>query len=272
MKGKSTVKIGLLVVFLSVALYIGDMFLGNPISYGIVKWHSQRYLQETYPQWDLRVDSIYHDWYSGGGYDVRVVSDTSRDTRFELAYGRLGNLHWDGYEMMVASGRSTLSRLYDEYDALVADALKGVYDSNGRKAGLYVVDEYTGEPGPLTVGLDMVDLGLNMAELELDRDYDMAALGAEYGYLDVCLYVAEEELNTQAAAGRLLEIKNAMEQAEVGFVAIDLFMTVENTKDSSQSLGIKGITPADLEAENVPARLEEMRLEQLAYWNGPKTE
>lgn len=265
MIGKNTVKIGLLVVFLSVALYIGDMFLGNPISYGIVKWHSQRYLQETYPQWDLRVASIYHDWYSGGGYDVRVVSDTSRDTRFELAYGRLGKLHWDGYEMMVASGRSTLSRLYDEYDALVADALKGIYDSKGRKAGLYVMDEYTGEPGPLTVGLDM-------AELELDRDYDVAALGAEYGYLDVCLYVAEEELNTQVAAGRLLEIKNAMEQAEVGFVAIDLFMTVENTKDSSQSLGIKGITPADLEAEDVAARLEEMRLEQLDYWNGPKTE
>ncbi|MBR1972295.1 MAG: hypothetical protein IKA16_02515 [Oscillospiraceae bacterium] len=265
MKGKSTVKIGLLVVFLSVALYIGDMFLGNPISYGIVKWHSQRYLQETYPQWDLRVDSIYHDWYSGGGYNVRVVSDTSRDTRFELAYGRLGKLHWDGYEMMVASGRSTLSRLYDEYDALVADALKGVYDSKGRKAGLYVVDEYTGEPGLLSVGIDM-------AQLELDADYDVAALGTQYGYLDVSLYVAAEDLNTEVAAQRLLEIKRAMETAGVGYARIDLFMTVEDGKDPNASLGIHSITPADLEAENVPARLEEVRLEQLDYWNGPKTE
>lgn len=265
MKGKNAVKIGLLVVFLSVALNIGDIFLGNPLSYGIVKWHSQRYLQETYPQWDLRVDSIYHDWYSGGGYDVRVVSDTSRDTRFELAYGRLGKLHWDGYEMMVASGRSTLSRLYEEYDALVADALKGVYDSKGRKAGLSVVDEYTGKPGPLPVGIDMT-------ELELDRDYDVAALGITYGYLDVSLYVAEEDLNTEAAAQRLLAIKRAMDAAGVGYAQIDLFMAVEDSKDPNASLGIHSITPADLEAEDVAARLEDMRLEQLDYWNGPKAE
>lgn len=265
MKGKKTVKIGLLVVFLSVALNIGDIFLGNPISYGIVKWHSRNYLQQAYPGWNLRVESIYHDWYSGGGYDVRVVSDTSRDTRFELAYGRLGKLRWDGYEMMVASGRSTLSRLYDEYDNLVAEALEGVYDSRGRKAGLSVVDEYTGKPGPLPVGIDMT-------QLELDKDYDIAALGMQYGYLDVSLYVAAENLNTEVAAQRLLEIKGAMEAAEVGYAQINLFMTVEDGKKPDASIGIHSITPADLATENVSARLEEMRLDQLSYWNGPKEE
>lgn len=262
---KKILKIGCLVVLLAVVFNIGDLFLGNPLSYGIVKWHSRNYLQQTYPEQDLRVESIYHDWYSGGGYDVRVVSDTSRDTRFELVYGRLGKLHWDGYEMMVLSGRSTLSRLYEEYDALVADALQGVYDSKGRKAGLSVVDEYTGIPGPLCVGIEM-------AELELDQDYDVAALGRTYGYLDVSLYVAAEDLNTKVAAQRLLEIKRAMETAGVGYARIDLFMAVEDDKNTNASLGIHGITPADLEAEDVAARLEEMRLEQLDYWNGPKTE
>ena len=265
MKAKKVLKIGCLVVFLSVLLYIGDLFLGNPISYGIVKWHSQRYLRETYPGQDLRVERIYHDWYSGGGYDVRVVSDTSRDTRFELVYGRLGKLRWDGYEMMVASGRSTLSRLYDEYDALVLEALDGVYDSKGRKAGLFVAEGATGDPAAQFAGIDI-------AALELDKDYDVAALGAEYGYLDVNLYVTEENLNTTFAAQRLLEIKGALEAAEVGFVAIELFMTVEDSKDADASLGIHSITAADLEAEDVAGRLEEMRLEQLEYWNGPKME
>lgn len=265
MKATKILKITLLVTVITGILYVGDMFLGNPVSYGIVKWHSQKYLQEAYPNLDLRVNSIYHDWYNGGGYDVRVVSDTSRDTRFELIYGRLGQLRWDGYGYTVASGRATLSRLYEEYDALVTEALSEVPGEHIYHPGLSTIDAYTGTPVPLSVGIDM-------AALRLDGVYDVAAMGADYGYITLSSYVTEETLTVEHATEQLLQVKAALEKAGVGVYAIDLFMIVQDTKDPNRSIGINGITMADLETENVAARLEEMRLEQFDDWNSPKEE
>lgn len=260
MNAKKYCKTVLLWILIAAALYVGDMFLGNPISYGLVRWHSQRYLRETYPELELRVDSIYHDWYNGGGYDVRVVSDTSRDTKFELAYGRLGKLHWDGYAYTVESGRATLSRLYEEYSDLVTEALSGIPGKHSYHPSLSVIDEYTGTPVPLSTGIEM-------SGLQLDRDYDVAAMGEDYGCLSISSYVEEASLTVENAAEYLLQVKAALDEAAVGVHTIDLFMIVQNTKDPNQSIGINGITMADLETENVKARLEEMRLEQQEYWN-----
>lgn len=257
---KGTLKNVLCVLLIVAAMDVIDLFLGNPISWGIVSLHSRYYLNTQYPEQDLYVEEIYHDWYNGGGYDVTAASKISRDTRFQLNYNRLGFLTWDGYEFTVASGRQTLSRIQEEYSQLVNDALDPLEIDMACLTGLSTVDEYTGKAYPLATGIDM-------GELKLDGDYDGKALGAEYGYLSISMYVAPEDLTVNYAAKQLLRIKNALEAQRIGFVSVDLFLSVRKSKDAYDSLGINGITPADLEAEDPAARLEQMRLEQQDYWN-----
>lgn len=261
MKGKKVVKTVLAVLLISGVLFVVDMFLGNPISWGIVSLHSRSYLNTHYPEQNLYVEDIYHDWYSGGGYDVTAASETSPDTRFQLKYNRLGFLEWDGYDFTVASGRQTLSRIHEEYFQMVNAALEPLEIDMACLPGLSTVDEYTGKAYPLAAGIDMRDL-------TLDGDYDGKSLGAEYGYLSISMYVAPEDLTANYAAKQLLRIKNALDEQKIGFVFVDLFLSVRESKDAYESLGISGITRADLESENLAARLEQMRLEQLDYWYG----
>ena len=263
MRWKKTIKIAVTIVLVTAIAYVGDIFLGNPISYGIVKWHSRQYIQETYPNLDLRVENIYHDWYNGGGYDVRIVSDASRDTKFELAYNRLGQLVWDGYEMAVASGRNTWSRLYEEYTALVCDVATAVFEESSCYAGLSVIDEYSLKATPLPEGI-------HMAELELDQAYDVAALGGRYGYISLNLIMEPEELTIANVAQRLISFHDELIKRNIGYVMIDLFAIAKDTKDPDRSIGIHGITADDLNAENAAQRLEQMYREQLSYWNSPK--
>lgn len=260
---KKRLKTILVAVMAAVFVYVLDIFVGNPISWGIVKLHSRQYLNKTYPGQEIQVVDIYQDWYNGGGYRVTAASEVSRDTRFHLHYNRLGMLEWDGYAFAVESGRSTLSRLYEEYEKTVHKALEDWETDYACLPGLSVIDEHTGQGSVLPAGIDM-------SRLELDGEYDVLAMGAEYGYLSLSLYVQPEELTADHAAALLLGMKKRLDDANVGFVAVDLFMTVSESKDPYQSLGINGITRADLEAEDPAARLDQMRLEQLDYWHGTK--
>lgn len=265
MKSKKAVGTILTAVVVFGILWIGDLFLGNPISYGIVKYHSQKYLQEQYPELSLQVEKIYHDWYSGGGYEVTVTSPVSQDTAFKLHYDRLGILRQDCYEMTVASGNSTMSRLLEEYDAVVASALSGFLEHYEYKAGLSCIDGYTGQPVPLRVGIDP-------AELQLDKEYNVAQLGWEYGYINLTIQESRENVTVEKAAQYLLHIQDALDAAGIGWCQFDLYMSEEDGKDPNVFVGINGITAADLGSEDLIQHLTGLRDSQLEYWLGPKEE
>ena len=260
----------ILIKFLAAAsvlliLWVGDLFLGNPISYAIVKVHSVRYLSRQYPDQPLQVERIYHDWYSGGGYDVTVTSPVSRDTVFQLCYDRLGILRQDCYEMTVASGNATLSRLMEEYDEAVASALSSFLKPYDFKASLSCIDGYTGQPVPLETGIDP-------SQLQLDGDYDVAVMGEEYGYISLTIGVEKAAVSVDTAAELLLRIREALGEKGIGWKQFDLYLHEENGKDTNVFVGINGIREADLDRENVLAHLTAMRDSQLDWWLSPKEE
>lgn len=251
MKTKKILMTTLFVVLALVAVYIGDMFLGNPISYLRVKHHSRQYLEGAYPgQLQLQMDDIYYDWYSGGCYEIGVSSPVSRDTRFQLRYDQLGGFIQDTYEMYVASGNATLSRLYCEYAVLVDAALEEIVGNNICKPSLSTVDIYTGKPVPLPQGIDP-------AALTIDGEYDVAQLGWEYGYLDVSIYEEAGNVTIEKAAEYLLSIKVAMKEAGVGFSGIALYLSEKDTKDYRNSLSFEMIPYADLEEEDLAEHLKQ---------------
>lgn len=239
--------LAVLAVLLAAALlYVGDMFLGNPVSRLLVKSHSEKYLREQYPEeLQLELGDIYHDWYSGGGYEIDVSSPVSEDTAFTLHYDRLGRFSQDTYEMHVSSGNTTLVRLEQEYEAQVSDALTGLWDNVIWKSGLSALSPYSGEPVPLAVGIDP-------AQLILDGEYDVAQLGNVYGYLSINIYEASQPITSETAADYLRELKEAMEEAGVGFVELEVFLIRENTKLPEESLYLEKVTREDLEGEELP--------------------
>lgn len=236
----------LAVVLAAAVLYVGDMFLGNPVSRLLVKVHSEKYIRETYPaELQLELSDIYYDWYSGGAYEIKVTSPVSEDTVFMLRYSRLGRLIQDTYEMYVASGDSTLWRLHRDYEERVSNALDGLWENVIWKSGLSFLDPYSGQPVPLDVGIDP-------AQLILDGEYDAAQLGNVYGYLDINIYEPTKPITVETVAEYLGELKNAMEESCVGFVELEVFLIRENTKVPEESLYLEKVTREDLEGEELP--------------------
>ena len=249
MKSKKFAKWLLLILLAAAALYVGDMFLGNPISRLRVKQHAEYYLEEAYPgQLQLQMGDISYDWYSGGGYEIRVISPVSRDTHFQLRYDRLGSFVQDTYDLAVASGNNTLSRLDAEYEAAVRNALRDIPEDDRCITGLSSLDPYSGKSVPLERGIDPKQLTLN-------EEYDAAALGREYGYLVLTLLIAQEELTLEKAADYLLAVKAAMDKAGVGFSGAELFLTVRESEDPWDSIALNMVAYEDLERENLPEYL-----------------
>jgi len=251
MKSKQLGKRLLLILLAAAVLYVGDMFLGNPISRFRVKQHSERYLEGAYPgQLQLQMGELYYDWYSGGGYEIRVISPVSRDVHFLLRYDRLGNFVQDTYDLAVASGNNTLTRLNEEYEVAVRNALRDVPGDADWKTGLSARDPYNGKNVPL-------DQGLVPGELTLNGAYDVALLGWDYGYLSMILWVSPEELTLEKAADYLLAVKRVMEETGVGFAGVELFLTVRESHDPYDSLALRMVTREDLEADNLPQFLQQ---------------
>lgn len=251
MKWKRIIRNILLVLLSAALLYVGDLFLGNPVSRSRAVRHSAQYLEGTYPgQLQLQTDEIYHDWYSGGGYEIKVMSPVSRDIHFRLRYDRLGNFVQDTYELAVASGSNTLTRLMAEYESAVRNALREVSEDDRIMTGLSALDPYSGQSVPLERGIDPKQLTVN-------KQYDVAVLGQDYGYLVLSLWVTPEELTLEMAADYLLAVKSAMEEAGVGFAGVELFLTVMESDDPWQSLALNMLTYEDLEAENLPEYLKQ---------------
>ena len=266
MKGKRILIKLLAAASVLLILWVGDLFLGNPISRYRAENHARRYLDKVYPaELQLQIADVYHDWYSGGGYDIRVTSPVSVDTKFTLHYDRLGRLVQNTYDMTVASGNATLSRLMGEYDGAVASVLGEFLETHDYKAGLSCIDGYSGQPVPLETGIDP-------GALTLDGVYDVAELGREYGYISLTIGVEREAVTVETAAELLLRIRAALAEKGIGWRQLDLFLSEENGKNADIFVGINGIREDDLNREDVLEHLTAMRNDQLSWWLGPKEE
>lgn len=254
MNRKKAVKTVVLTLAVLCLLYTADAFFGNPISYSFARRNAESHLKEGYPHLPLRIEEIYHDWYNGGGYDVRVVCDGSLDIRFEMICDRLGRLVWDGYDLTVASGRATLSRLYDTYAELVSGAVATVLPEHICFAGLSSVDEYTGESALLLKGI-------RMEELTVDGEYDVAAMGTEYGYISLRIVDVPENITMGQAAEYLVRANTALKDHGIGYVYIDFMLLTRDTSDPEQCISIRCVTPADLEGEAIIERLSQLQME-----------
>lgn len=120
-------------VLIGGVLFFANAFLGNPISYALVKGASARYVEETYGGTDIEITDIGYDFKSSNYY-VHAKSASSIDTNFSIYYSMLGKLQRDSYESSVLDKWNTFMRLGEAFNKDVRallDELPYDYDMYG---------------------------------------------------------------------------------------------------------------------------------------------
>lgn len=240
----------LAVILLLAAVWFINAFTGNPVSAFLVRRNARAYIRTAYPRQDLRLEDARYS-FKNGSYHAFIVSDSSEDTSFTLYYDGLGRLFADTYEDRVTSGWNTVRRLDDAYRQITDPVLKDLpYDVHIAFGELrYFFEEEEAPAYP----------AIRLAELELDKEYDIFALGAEYGHL--VLYLKTEDVSHKAAALMLPEIGKHLEG--VPFHSLDLTL---QKPDGGEELCLRNFPAAEIGSENLEEKIRENhRMTEEAY-------
>ena len=102
--------------------------------------------------------------------------------------------------------------------------------------------------------------GINLGELELDKNYDINEMGKEYGH--IVFYAQDEEISIKRASEILLDIKNILDKNNISFYAIDFTLEKhgegnEKVNTNDKSISIEEFLYEDIYEEGLENRMEE---------------
>ncbi len=256
-------KIAALVAALALTLgllWIGESLVGNPISKQLAQKTAQKHLETVYPGTDFVLEEVEYS-FKDGGYYAHVNSPSSEDSTFTLAFNHWGKFRWDSYEDRVVHRENTAQRVDMEYRQLAEQALSQMesYDPDGIQYGTLELDRKealeNGDCRPYSMAFE---------NLELDRVYDVGELGAQCGTL--VFYVDTDNITPEYTAQLMLELRQAMDQAGVGFRGLDLVLR-EPPKEKGprdMELHVEAFPYEDIYEEGLEKRIMEAhtRLEE----------
>jgi len=249
------------VVVLLVLLVPVVFFFGNPLSYALIYLRGNAYLDDTYPELDVKVSDISYD-FKRGGYVAEAASPTSRDTHFQLYTDWFGNISADQYHY-VASGINTAERIGRNYRAL-ADSILDSGDFPWARSIAY--GELTFQGGN-EVGSRELDYGMDFAALELDKAYNIQALGAAHGRL--VLFLHDEQVTVERAAELLLELKEYLDEKGLTFRGIHFTLCQplnELGQNTGEQLQLVDFLYEDIYEEGLIERVAENRDRSIECW------
>ena len=260
---KKAIKIILVCAVLAIALtalYVLTAFLGNPLSAYLARKTAEEHLSESYPD-DLVIDEVFYS-FKDSLYYATVTDPDSIDGSFYLAINLLGRLVRDSYADDVLSGRNTAERLYDGYRTMVSEVLESAELEGLAEIAFgsiaYTPSEYKDDPST-------PDYALITEELERDKEYDIAEVGAVAGSLT--LYFESEEPSIEQLAQILLRVKAVFDEAGVPFYAINCVLNgyIEST-DESVRLEVMDFLYADIYEDGLADRVAEADAAARAYY------
>ena len=213
----------------------------TPRKEAIVAEKAAAYLAENYPDNDFDVSEPAASFIDSC-YNIYVQSRSSADTYFKLSYNSATlELTWDGYESSVAGRWNTYARLQEEYDGLIQNVLCSMEGLQKCRTSLC---RYS-ESEPVT-SLSFSPKGLDISTLILDGDYDVASFGWEYGYLEITVLEAEENVHIDRAVEVLLEVDRLLTEAGVGWYTIDFSLVSGTYPEEYKEFEVNGIIKEDL--------------------------
>ena len=184
-------------------LWMGESLVGNPISKHLAQNAAQKHLEEVYPGTDFVLDEVGYS-FKDGGYYAHVKSPSSADSAFTLAFDHWGKFRWDSYEDRVVHRENTALRVDTEYRQLTKQVLSQMesYDPDGIQGARLELERREWMQNE-----DCLPCTMAFEDLELDRVYDVGALGAQCG--TVIYYVDTDDVTREHAARLMLEIRSS---------------------------------------------------------------
>lgn len=210
--------------------WFANGLLGNPVSKALAAKTVEEYLAETYPDTDFYMERLGYS-FKEVGYYAHIKSPSSQDSDFTLTLDMLGRLDHDDYQYRVVERENTADRIRQQYRELVDTVLESSsfpYETSIAYGDLeFRHDQKAGDGQEHTYAL-------HTSELELDKVYDIPALGSKAGHL--ILYVEQERVDIESMANILLDIKDIFSKAGIPFYAVDLVLeSPETEKDQPGS-------------------------------------
>lgn len=260
---KSTVKLVIMIVaavFLVPALLISAVYLNilgidrhhETIAETVIDPRAAQYIAQTYPGNDFEVSDAYYV-FKDNCYRASVTSASSGDTRFHVDFDdKFLQMKYDSYELHVLSGGNTFKRIQEDYNGLIKQALQGL---PGIHIGQGEFCRYSETAGGT---LYFSPNGLDGSTLELDRKYDVAAMGWDYGYITLTVLEEEGNINLEHAAEVLAELDRILTEAGVGYYAVDFTLASGAYPENHVEFHIYDVTWEDLNRGDSLARLKEI--------------
>lgn len=208
-------------------LALADALMGNPYSKKIATVAAEGYLDGKFPEQELYIADIWHD-SKQAEYEFAIRSETSVDTYFEMTVRRDGSVRFDTYDD-VLRGYNTAGRVGGAYHELAVPVLQKLNLTHERA---YVSSNLGFECRQWGDDPYETEFLLDGEPLVLDKEYDLLALGAKIGVLDVS--IEDDVVSEERAAAILLEIKVLMEEAGVPFTKVNLTLRYPQPSDPEE--------------------------------------
>lgn len=231
----------------------------SDIAQDIIDPKAAEYISQTYPDNDYVLSKAYYI-FKDNCYRVKVHSPSSQDTYFSLYYDyKTYELIQDSYESSVLDGFNTRNRLVNAYDQLVDDCLASATCLSRVSSDFCKYSENISHGGYFSPN------GLDSQTLVVDQAYNVAELGAAYGFLEVTAVLPKEEVNIRSALTILTEIDHLLAESSIGYSIIEITIVDAEYPDTTAKFHLYDVHPEDLDRENPLAYLQEL-------WNAQETQ
>lgn len=212
---------------------------------------AQAYIAQQYPGNDFEITDIYHN-FKDNSFDAKIQSQSSADTHFtvKIADDTL-EVDYDSYEWAVLKLGNTKERIIGDYEAqaeAVLNTLPGID---------LVLADFVRDSKQTSLERYSVDLSMDSLVLELDGEYDTAALGWDHGTLTLYFVETDENLTIHRLLERLREVDAAMTQAGVGYRVVKIRLVNAPDWEDTQDFYVYDILREDLYSEDPLAVLQE---------------
>ncbi|OON95178.1 MAG: hypothetical protein ATN31_11420 [Candidatus Epulonipiscioides saccharophilum] len=205
-------------------LFVTNSFVGNPVSKYLVDRNSDKYIEEQYSDLDL-VKEIGFE-FKTSRYYVKLKSETIKDLYFSLDYSLTGQLINDLYENNITEGWNVLMRLDKDYRTEVDAIWYALKDNPLFKeidsfiSSGYLMNKVNDDH--MSAVFEDRSGGIDGSTLELDKEYDLAQIGAMGGVINIAVRFSDGDESYERGAEALKEIKTICDEANIGFYYINL--------------------------------------------------
>lgn len=242
--------------FFFLVIYSG--FFGNPLSKHIVKTKSEEYINEKYSDTDYYIEKVFYS-FKDNRYHTFIKSKSSIDTYFSLKFDSFGNFIYNNFDSLVTSKHNTFDRINKEYRDKTDSLLNKMPYKSNIEFGEIKSNEHSD---------DMIEFGIDVGSLELDKKYDIYELGKSYG--SITYYVYDKDVSVEKIKEILLKLKNEFDSNHTSFYAINLYLKdIEGYEEKKykEVINIESFLYSDIKEDIIEGKIKESIIKTKEHYN-----